>query len=351
MIVASLVLISNVLLARMKSDPMVFAFVAQFALEAADTKLPRLMPSFFQTENLKYGFIDKSGSYVVSPRFDDAGDFHEGLALVRKGNRWGYLTTDGSVAIPFQFHRARDFSYGLAAVRKGKLWTFIDRNGELITQSQFVKVDDFGGSFAVVHDLSHQGLLDRNGSMALPITADTIGDFKDGISRIQIDGKTGYFNDSGKWLIEPTYDEAGEFSQGLAAFQKDGKWGYLNTEGEVAISPQYFYAGSFIEGSAVVGVAGGKSQIIDREGQVLVPKAFSKVAVAVPRADFSKLIKISASGLTPVADTKGWGYASNETGEIVIDTQFPEAQPFFEGLACVGSEVSKNSKDAKVAND
>jgi hypothetical protein len=36
-------------------------------------------------QNGKWGFIDRSGKVVVSPRFQHAGDFHEGQAGVKGG--------------------------------------------------------------------------------------------------------------------------------------------------------------------------------------------------------------------------------------------------------------------------
>jgi len=36
----------------------------------------------------KYGFIDKSGKYIIEPQFDLAGDFAEGLAAAEVGKKW-----------------------------------------------------------------------------------------------------------------------------------------------------------------------------------------------------------------------------------------------------------------------
>ena len=36
----------------------------------------------------KYGYINKKGEEVVKTKYDVAGDFSEGLALVKKDKRW-----------------------------------------------------------------------------------------------------------------------------------------------------------------------------------------------------------------------------------------------------------------------
>ena len=39
----------------------------------------------------KWGFIDKTGHYVINPQFDFAQSFSDGLAAVRIGGKWGYI--------------------------------------------------------------------------------------------------------------------------------------------------------------------------------------------------------------------------------------------------------------------
>jgi hypothetical protein len=70
-----------------------------------------------QEENGKYGFIDRSGEYIVKPTFDDAKPFAEGLAAVRWNKRWGYIRTSGEIKIANVFPlSAENFADGLAAV-------------------------------------------------------------------------------------------------------------------------------------------------------------------------------------------------------------------------------------------
>ena len=78
----------------------------------------------------KWGFIDKTGKEVIPFKYDTAGDFSEGLAMVavRNGRSrstilgmeyeydCGYIDQTGKVVIPLQYNYARDFSEGLAAV-------------------------------------------------------------------------------------------------------------------------------------------------------------------------------------------------------------------------------------------
>ena len=70
---------------------------------------------------LKRGYIDQTGSFVIEPRFDDAGDFSEGLAPVAVPgepglSKAGYIDRTGAWVIEPRFGWAQSFSSGLALV-------------------------------------------------------------------------------------------------------------------------------------------------------------------------------------------------------------------------------------------
>ena len=80
----------------------------------------------------KWGYINKTGKYVIGPQFDYVMGFHEELAAVRIGKKWGYVDKTGKVVIPLQFDAAQNFSGGLAEVRVGERWVFIDKTGKYV---------------------------------------------------------------------------------------------------------------------------------------------------------------------------------------------------------------------------
>ncbi len=86
---------------------------------------------------------EASVEIVISPEWEDAGDFHEGLARVFDGKKWGYIASDGSLAVDCVWDIASDFNEGLAAVATVEpgvsaqtpdiqTWHFIDRQGKIV---------------------------------------------------------------------------------------------------------------------------------------------------------------------------------------------------------------------------
>lgn len=58
------------------------------------------------------GYIDKLGKIVIEPRFQVAGHFSEGLAPVKVGGKWGYVDTKAKVVIEPTYDTAYRFSQG-----------------------------------------------------------------------------------------------------------------------------------------------------------------------------------------------------------------------------------------------
>ena len=71
----------------------------------------------------KCGFIDRTGRFVIEPRYGCVRSFSEGLAAFREAReddpKWGYMDVSGRTVIPPRFDEARRFSQGLAAVKVG----------------------------------------------------------------------------------------------------------------------------------------------------------------------------------------------------------------------------------------
>ena len=66
--------------------------------------------------NDKRGIIDKTGKYLIEPKFDAISEFSEWLALVDLNKKSGYIDETGKVVIEIKFDRAGIFNQGLAIV-------------------------------------------------------------------------------------------------------------------------------------------------------------------------------------------------------------------------------------------
>jgi hypothetical protein len=216
-----------------------------------------------------WGIIDEKGSFMATPSFAQIGEqpvgldaqaFREGLAPARDGDLWGYLRRDGSWAIAPAFAEARKFSEELAWVRlpERTTWSLIQRRGHIVADTPYEAVTPFSEGLAAVKP-TDQGwcFAGPDGNILLNYRRRNpkLGhgykgafSFSEGMAVVQLDGGAfGYLNAKGKVPFLRSFPDALGFFFGLAAVKEGDLWGYINPAGRMKIIPQYDQAGSFIE--------------------------------------------------------------------------------------------------------
>ena len=102
--------------------------------------------------NKKKALVNKTGQLVVTldNRFDCVGIFREGLAFVQLGDKFGYIDKTGTIVIEPKYEDACFFSEGLACVKYGGKYGYINKIGHLIIEPQFEIEFDFHEGLACV---------------------------------------------------------------------------------------------------------------------------------------------------------------------------------------------------------
>jgi hypothetical protein len=158
-------------------------------------------------EGLDDWLIDASGTFLPrKPLVLDGIRFSEGLIAVRQDRKLGYMDLDGNIPIEPRYDQGGEFAEGLATVQLGGHWTFIDKSGAATAEFPA------GVVFA----------LPLSDGLSL-VTAD----------RDQSGRKLGYVDRSGHWAIKPTWDDAEPFHDGLAfvGIWKGEKAAYIDHKG------------------------------------------------------------------------------------------------------------------------
>ena len=209
-------------------------------------------------EKTLYGYVNRQGEVVIEPQFTYARPFSkEGLAAVQpKDGKVGYINMSGEFVIPPIYDGGFSFSDGIANVRKDEKYVYIDTSGNIMLEvgdgntcfeysEGFITVTDGSGKYAY---------MDLNGNYVTDFTYDVAFPFLNGIAMVCIDDKDYFIDTSFNTAIEPKYVEACPFSEnGLArAKGENGLWGYIDIKGEWVIEPIYSEVGPFNKESAFV---------------------------------------------------------------------------------------------------
>ena len=211
----------------------------------------------------------------ITAEYDEAGQFHDGMAWVRKGDKYGYINESGKLVIPMIFEAAyndmgyyiggfypmSNFAEGLAAVSIDGKGGFIDKTGELVIPAIY------DGNFFIGEWISYMPM------------------FNEGLARVRKDGNFGYINKAGEVVVPFEYfwaghEHTGFFTEGLirvatGSYEERFKWGFVDMSGNIVVPLIYGFAQSFSNGLAAVtheeDSGSDKWGFIDRTGKLVIP--------------------------------------------------------------------------------
>jgi WG containing repeat len=278
----------------------------------------------------KYGFLDKTGNYAIPPQFDQAEDFHEGLARVgitktepdpkhsqksRSITYYGYVNKTGKFIVPPKFlNAAPQFSEGMAwfginsPSNKKMLWGYVNREGKIAIQPS--SESDLGN-----------------------FRLDNI-DFHEGLAFF----KGGFMNQKGQVVIPSKFRGAKAFSEGFAEVQdkSTGYWGFINTQGEWMIPPQFTQTTSLKDGFALAfkfrpGTDIGSVYIVNKIGRIT---QFNKGSQEEIRGFFKE-------GFFVTLESNKISYVNNQGKRVFSSTSPGDIHEYSEGLVAVAAAVSK----------
>jgi hypothetical protein len=101
-----------------------------------------------------YGFVNRKGKEVISCKYQNFGDFTDGLISAKKNDKRGFIDVKGKTVIPFKYDHAFWFVEGFARVSKriGNYYHFgyIDKQGNEIIPLKYASATDFENGYAWV---------------------------------------------------------------------------------------------------------------------------------------------------------------------------------------------------------
>lgn len=246
-----------------------------------------------------YGFIDKNMKFVIPMIYDNAEDFNEGKAKVRRGDSWFYIDKTGKetsitpLSDETKYQDVGEYSEGMCKVSTLKLgfmdlayhsddeeiagtWGFVNEDGVEVVAPQYIYAEDFSGGIAVVckgkwtidkkwdnkynsgrywTDEELWGAIDKEGNEAIPFVFDEIKHFWDVDDVLMAhfggweNGHWGVIDNHGRWLAEPVFEDIDyDYKDGLFAFYAEDKWNdddvplgiYDIKQKKVIFEPQFF---------------------------------------------------------------------------------------------------------------
>lgn len=177
-------------------------------------------------------------------QYDELTPFSEGMAAVRKGNKWGYINHEGTLVIPCKYSiKPGRFSEGLACVEAPvkPAVQFINKSGEIVLKGNFYYGVEFEGS--------------AKDTLQLPC-------FNNGVCAVWTSYMTGkeaqtfFIDKKGTKVSNANYTTVSNTdNHGLVRFIQDEKVGYKSPDGTIPIPAKYSYLSDFSDGVALAKIS------------------------------------------------------------------------------------------------
>lgn len=205
-------------------------------------------------ESNKVGYIDSEGNIVIPPQYDNAGEFHNGLALVVENVRFDSSSSESGS--PFNTN---------VSIRYG----YINKRNKFVIPPILVYQVDFS-------EISQESLFS--------FLEDKLRFSQSGLAIYQDNQKRlGYINKKGAVAIDPQFADAKIFSEGKAPVKKlsrqgssninnedsSGLWGCIDEKGNVVLDYKYISMDNYRRDRTFAVLSSAFNQSLDSDGTML----------------------------------------------------------------------------------
>ena len=321
----------------------------------------------------RYAFVDSNGTFVFAVEANtEAREFSEGLAAVGKYDsasgrlKWGFIDTTGKLVIPYKYDNVGDFSEGLAFASDylggvQRDLKYIDNKGNeviklgTINNTQPEYMFDFSEGLALVcdNDKNKNGYIDKSGNFVFSFDVNKIslwgGSFNNGLARAYSYEKRSdiFIDKTGKEVFPTTWslDNATDFNSGLAfvrAYQDNSThFFYINTTGEKVISNNDYYFPTTTDGRLIQPISDYKfnngfasvyvnnvgANLIDTKGHELLPRDIISEYYRIGAVNDGFAIAVSRSSTYYILEIIGGSPQSTPSTPTSPETPTPPETP------------------------
>ena len=306
------------------------------------------------------GYINDSAQNVISPQFDQAGNFCEGLAVVSKNDSVYFINKENENPFHAYYNDAYPFAYGMAAVKQQNKWFFINRQGQVVSKS-YEEINELSGNLYVFKLNGKYGACNHFGQLVIDAKFDKLGDFKNNMAYFMLHGKYGFVSSKGQ-VYKEDFEWISDFdTTGVAMYKKDNLFGLINALGDKISEPlfdqmlkvsekdylvlkQNMYGFYSAEGCYVTALQYDytKEKPVDfyykdkkfkllKNGEIAIMDENGKMDV---NFGSFKEIEFMTNGLMPARKKQKYGYVDKKLS-TAIPFKYQEAQAFRDSLAIV----------------
>lgn len=196
---------------------------------------------FIFYDSLGWGAVNERGQILFSnvSDLDTILSYSEGFFKVIIDGKFGFIDTQGILRIANRYEDAGEFINGLAPVKLLGLWGFIDKNERLVIQPFYDKVCLRTKNLMLVGKNNKYGIISASGQEIQEFDYDSFIALPDSGFLCNQGNLYGYINKFGIFNIVPRFDHLEPLHDGMLIAVRNQKFGVLSCSGETIIPVIY----------------------------------------------------------------------------------------------------------------
>lgn len=184
------------------------------------------------------GYIDTTGEVIISPIYDAATPFKEGLAVVTRNDSTWFINKENTNIFNTYYSEAYPYYNGIAPVNKNGQWYLINRQGQEI-QGPFDDLYEQSENLYVIKSNNLYGAIDIYGNYIIKPQFDKMGDFKNGKAYYVVNGQYGFVNKEGQ-TFKARYQWISDFDENnIAIIKYNNLYGLINNNDSMFLNARY----------------------------------------------------------------------------------------------------------------
>lgn len=187
----------------------------------------------------KYGYIDTTGNWIITPEYDDASPFNEGFASVCKNDSCFYINKEGQKTSNHIFEETESYKDGVAIVKKDNLYFLINRSGQYISKG-YQDINEPSDNLFVCKLNNLYGAINNKGEIIIPFTYAKLGNFKNKFA-YYLSTKYGLV-DVYNTALQAQWDWISDVDTNSIVVEKQkNQFGLMNINEQIILATEYDY--------------------------------------------------------------------------------------------------------------
>lgn len=190
-------------------------------------------------KNGKYGIIDALGKEIAPCKYDEIGEFKDGVAKVKQDDSWGIIEASGKEIVPCKLQEIGDFTTGYAAVKYDNNWGIIHVKGNVTVPFEYQNVFLSSNGYSQVKKANKWGIIHVSGREVTPCKYESIAFWKKGYAAVEYDGKHGLIDTTGKLIVSCKYDDIIIADEESFAVKSGYFWGLSDASDKMIVNTSF----------------------------------------------------------------------------------------------------------------